>query len=610
MPGLLPADLEQIADELELIRQDRIRRKGFLGHGAKGNASEAGRQGSRQLAPAALVTELGVPVGGVGAWGYNPPVVGHADLLIRTGVDTEALALSRSGWVALGVGVGALGAAAAFGGQQYTDRVQVTAVEPTSGSAIATRRPLIALDAHNATGMRDLQVTLDGADVTATAGRDADGRIVVPTRKLADGVHTVTVSFGTSNLFSRSVSETWDFTVDTKLPPLRVAKPASGVEIASKSVPVTGTSEAGAAVSVSWKGGSAQTVAGDDGTWSLTATVPEGPASLKVTASDAAGNAAVAGRAVIVDTTAPTVKLVKQPKRLTETDAPVLSGTLAGEKPDRARLTAVVNGRKVVPVRGAEGVDESGNPIPSVTFDGNRFTMSVGTVPQGTNTVKVLASDPAGNDGTAVATVLVDSTEDLGEKDLIAGARGADVKALQKDLRSRGFKRTRVTGVFDARTQRAVRNYQRVRGLRQSGIFGPNTRNAFFGRLVVDLSTFRVSLIRDGKVFVTYPIAHGTARYPTPTGKFRIVNKQADPTWTPPPDSDWAKGLGPVPPGPGNPLGTRWMGTSAPYVGLHGTPAPGTIGTRASHGCIRMRIPDAEALYEHVQVGMPIVIRA
>jgi hypothetical protein len=342
----------------------------------------------------------------------------------------------------------------------------------------------------------------------------------------------------------------------------------------------------------------------------VNATVPEGPVALKVTASDAAGNAAVAGRAVIVDTTAPTVRLVKQPKKLTETDAPVISGTLAGEKPERARITAVVNGRKVVPIRGANGVDENGEPIPSVTFDGPRFTMSVGSVPQGLNTVKVVASDPAGNDGRAVAAVLVDSTEELGEKDLIAGARGADVKALQKELRARGFKRTKLTGVFDARTQKSVRNYQRVRGLKQSGIFGQNTRNAFVGRLVVNLRKFRVSLIRDGKVVVSYRIAHGTARYPTPTGKYRIVNKQSNPTWTPPPDSDWAKGLGPVPPGPGNPLGTRWMGTSAPYVGLHGTPAPGTIGTRASHGCIRMRIPDAEALYEHVQVGMPIEIRA
>ncbi len=75
-----------------------------------------------------------------------------------------------------------------------------------------------------------------------------------------------------------------------------------------------------------------------------------------------------------------------------------------------------------------------------------------------------------------------------------------------------------------------------------------------------------------------------------------------------PPNSSWAKGLGPIPPGPGNPLGTRWMGTSAPFVGIHGTPADSTIGTRASHGCIRMHIHDAEALYDQVVVGMPVHI--
>ncbi len=519
------------------------------------------------------------------------------------------MGLSRGGWAAVGSGILALGAAGAFGGTQYTDRVQVTTTEPAAGSAVATRRPMIALEAKNATGVRNLRVLLDGADVTRSAARDADGRIVVPTSRLKDGRHTVEVSFGTSNVFSRSVSEDWDFTVDTKLPALAVKSPKSGSEVATKAVPVGGTSEAGTSVRVAWKGGSAEAVTADDGTWTASAALPEGPVAVTITASDPAGNAAVATRKVTVDTTAPKIQLIKQAKKLTETDAPTLYGKLGGEVPERAVISAVVNGRKIVPIRGTAGTDDRGNPIPSVTFDGKQFAMNVGRVPQGINTLKIIATDPAGNRGESVAKVLVDSTEELGAKDLIAGARGADVKALQKDLRSRGFKRTRVTGVYDPRTTRAVSNYQRVRGLKQSGVFGRNTRNVFFGRLVVDLSKFRVSLIRDGKVAVSYPIAHGTPRYPTPVGKFTIVNKEADPTWTPPPDSDWAKGLGPVPPGPGNPLGTRWMGTSAPAVGLHGTPAPGTIGSRASHGCIRMRIPDAEALYEYVQVGMPVEIR-
>ena len=65
----------------------------------------------------------------------------------------------------------------------------------------------------------------------------------------------------------------------------------------------------------------------------------------------------------------------------------------------------------------------------------------------------------------------------------------------------------------------------------------------------------------------------------------------------------WAQGAKPVPPGPGNPLGTRWMGISSPGVGIHGTPDDASIGYSASHGCIRMHIPEAEWLFDHVRTS-------
>jgi lipoprotein-anchoring transpeptidase ErfK/SrfK len=102
-------------------------------------------------------------------------------------------------------------------------------------------------------------------------------------------------------------------------------------------------------------------------------------------------------------------------------------------------------------------------------------------------------------------------------------------------------------------------------------------------------------------------VATGQARYPTPLGTFVVADKQYNPWWYPP-SSHWAKGLKPVPPGPGNPLGTRWMGLNGGLVGIHGTPDAASIGYSASHGCIRMRIPDAEWLFEHVDVGTPVVI--
>ena len=109
------------------------------------------------------------------------------------------------------------------------------------------------------------------------------------------------------------------------------------------------------------------------------------------------------------------------------------------------------------------------------------------------------------------------------------------------------------------------------------------------------------------KLMRKFGVATGQAVYPTPTGTFSIVDKQLNPWWRPP-DSAWAKGLDPIPPGPGNPLGTRWMGLSAPGVGIHGTPDDASIGYSASHGCIRMHIPDAEWLFHHVKLGTPVVI--
>jgi lipoprotein-anchoring transpeptidase ErfK/SrfK len=114
----------------------------------------------------------------------------------------------------------------------------------------------------------------------------------------------------------------------------------------------------------------------------------------------------------------------------------------------------------------------------------------------------------------------------------------------------------------------------------------------------------------DGRQLVrSFSVATGSAEYPTPVGDFEIVIKERDPTWNPP-DSEWAAGAEPIPPGPGNPLGTRWMGISAYAVGIHGTPDAASLGYSVSHGCIRMAIPEAEWLFERVEVGTPVYIVA
>jgi lipoprotein-anchoring transpeptidase ErfK/SrfK len=134
--------------------------------------------------------------------------------------------------------------------------------------------------------------------------------------------------------------------------------------------------------------------------------------------------------------------------------------------------------------------------------------------------------------------------------------------------------------------------------------------------IVIQKSAFKLRLYkgttkRGGAVMKrirTYPIAIGQPQYPTPTGNFSVIEKQVNPTWFPP-DSPWAAGLEPVPPGGSNPLGTRWIGTSAPAIGMHGTPNSSSIGSMASHGCIRMYMGDVENLYRRVSIGTPVFIR-
>ena len=125
--------------------------------------------------------------------------------------------------------------------------------------------------------------------------------------------------------------------------------------------------------------------------------------------------------------------------------------------------------------------------------------------------------------------------------------------------------------------------------------------------IVIDRARNVLSLYNGTKLWQQFHVATGQPAYPTPAGRFHIVVKWRNPWWYPP-ASPWAAGESPVPPGPGNPLGTRWMGLSAPGVGIHGTPEPQSIGYSESHGCIRMLIPQAEWLFNHIDIGTTVFI--
>ena len=133
------------------------------------------------------------------------------------------------------------------------------------------------------------------------------------------------------------------------------------------------------------------------------------------------------------------------------------------------------------------------------------------------------------------------------------------------------------------------------------------TRAAFGAVIWINRGANTLRLYNGVRLVRTLGVATGRQQYPTPSGMWEIVDMQLNPWWRPP-DSPWAQGLQPIPPGPGNPLGTRWMGLNASGVGIHGTPDAASIGYSASHGCIRMQIPDAEWLFTQVKIGTPVYI--
>ncbi len=132
--------------------------------------------------------------------------------------------------------------------------------------------------------------------------------------------------------------------------------------------------------------------------------------------------------------------------------------------------------------------------------------------------------------------------------------------------------------------------------------------------LVVNLPERLVYQFRLGVYQRRYAIAVGKKTWQTPTGFYKIVNKEENPTWTVP-DSiqDEMEDMGmtvveKVPPGPKNPLGKYWIGTSGENLGFHATNRPWSVGHAVSHGCMRMLPSEIAQLYPQIDVGAPVKI--
>lgn len=138
----------------------------------------------------------------------------------------------------------------------------------------------------------------------------------------------------------------------------------------------------------------------------------------------------------------------------------------------------------------------------------------------------------------------------------------------------------------------------------------PDLRRANPVILTIDRSSYRLRLFRRLRYARSYGIAVGAAGTETPTGLYRIQSKQVNPAWHAP-NRPWAGSYaGKTVPGgaPDNPLKARWLGIAG-GVGIHGTDEPWSVGSAASHGCIRMRVSEVIDLYRRVPLGSQVLVR-
>lgn len=138
----------------------------------------------------------------------------------------------------------------------------------------------------------------------------------------------------------------------------------------------------------------------------------------------------------------------------------------------------------------------------------------------------------------------------------------------------------------------------------------PKVPDAKIGKtIVVDRITNQLYLYDGFDLEDSYHVATAAAGYVTPAGEWNIIDKRENPTWTNPAPDTWGADLPAfIPPGPGNPLGTRALYLDAPGIRIHGTYDVGSIGTHASHGCIRMLMSDVEQIYPLVPIGTRVIV--
>lgn len=186
--------------------------------------------------------------------------------------------------------------------------------------------------------------------------------------------------------------------------------------------------------------------------------------------------------------------------------------------------------------------------------------------------------------------------------------QGEDVKTLQKELQSLNYYQGPTNGIYDSQTQSALQKFQQSRDLNVDGIVNWATWHCLAlsleqsvtkaaetlppsGKIaiIVDTTTRKLTVLSDGKLHKQFNIACGKPETPSPVGSWQVIHKA----------TNWGTGFG-----------TRWLGLNVPWgkYGIHGTNKPFSIGSYASHGCIRMHNSSVEQLYPWIPRGTPVYV--
>jgi lipoprotein-anchoring transpeptidase ErfK/SrfK len=461
------------------------------------------------------------------------------------------------------------------------------------GASLNSRNITVTFD--NPGMLKPVKMLLDGRNVTDRI-RYSEGKGTLELPGLPQGEHRLIagVSDGPNFITLLPREKFINFEIDLTPPRIALKSPDSDL-ISTNEVMVIGDSEPRSNVVINVNGAIYRTSTLKSGQFVQKIIVSDEVNKIFVRVTDRAGNFTTISTKVIQDKFPPQITARSpEPLQVIDTPRPTLC----------ARITDTGSGITECYFE-VDGSEVNGRFDP----DAGTLSAELPGLEEGMYEVRVIARDRAGWQAEKKWRFIVDSTEELGANSLRTGARGQDVAAVQKLLVKQGFlDKKGVTGIYDTPTTLAVMEAQKKRRLPSSGITDRNTLMAISNKINIYLNEYALYLISpEDKVIKKYSVAIGSPYYPTPAGSYYVREKIDHPTWMPPP-SPWARGAKPHPPGPGNPLGTRWIGLNSDILGIHGTPSSWSIGTAASHGCIRMHIWEVEELFEMVNVGTPVNI--